>query len=722
MNRILALLVTALALLAPPTWAQGLMKAGGKLYTRVQGSELELTIQIRIDPGFHLYHKELGAPDSVGKPLTVELAGEGVTFDALWWPEPHRFEQKGLGDGGRDTFILGHDTKLVLYGHGRLADGVSDPEVTAKLDGLTCEDGGSCFPYFETLESRGEGRDKYWEDYPADFWSGGAAATPAADHAGTGDAPARTDEPQEGGDHLSGELYARRDGDRVRLALALEVPFGEHLGHTDKGNPDGIAMDSTLELRGAGVAWDEVAWPAPVKHVPSWGSENDWVFVHHGDVVVRAEGVIDGAFELDSLAARLEGQVCEDDGACYLVKLTFPYAGAGPDALFDASGAAGGTGQAGADAPPANGEAKPAKKKDEGLLALILAAISGGIFALLMPCTYPMIPITISFFTKQAEARHGSVLPLSLLYGTGIVLIFVVIGLVVGPPIMKFATHPVTNLVMGSMFVFFAAVLFGALTLNPPQFLMRAAGKASMKGGLAGVFLMGMTLVLTSFTCTAPFVGSLLSVASQSSGEGASWLDRMLHIGLGMAVFGTTMAVPFVILSLIPGKLKAMPSSGEWMDTLKISLGFVELAAALKFFSNVDLVWGWNTISREMFLLMWAAIFVCAAAYLFGFIRLRGHATAEIGAGRMLGATAFLLMGLYCWHGYNGHKLDPIMTAIIPNYSSSLGGASTASAAGGGGGVGHMGLHTIVKDDFEEAKRLALAEGKPVLLNFTGFV
>lgn len=697
MNRIPLLWLTLLTLLAPSSWGQ-MMKASGSVYSRVEGSELQVALQIRIEPSFHLYHHELGASDSVGKPLKVEFESDDVEFDELWWPEPHRYEQKGLGDGGRDTFILGHSGKLLLYGHATLDEGVTEPEFKVKLDGLTCEDGGSCFPYFETLETKGAGRDKYWKDYPTAFWAeggGGAAA----------------DEPEEdqiGDDHLSGGLYVRQDGETVSAVLELTVPESEHLGHTEKGNPDGIAMDTVLVLRGEGIEWSAAVWPEPEKTTPEWGGENDWVYTHHGTLRVTATGRADEGADLASISARLEGQVCEDSGSCYQVQLTFANAGVGEDAWFAAAPAGSIDGEPGE-------ESGSEKKEKESLWGLIIAAIGGGIFALLMPCTYPMIPITISFFTKQAEARHGSVLPLSLLYGGGIILIFVVIGVVVGQPIMKFATHPVTNLVMGSMFVFFAAVLFGALTLNPPQFLMQAAGKASMKGGLIGVFLMGMTLVLTSFTCTAPFVGNLLVVAGQSEDGG------MGRIVIGMGVFGLTMAVPFVMLSLFPAKLKSMPSSGEWMDTLKISLGFIELAAALKFFSNTDLVWKWGFLSREMFLLMWAAIFMLGAAYLFGFIKLRGHSTTEIGAGRMLGATSFLLFGLYCWHGYNGHKMDSIMTAIIPNYSSSMGGG-VASAGGTGGGVGHMGEHTIIKDDYEEAKRVALQEGKPVLLNFTGYV
>jgi len=158
------------------------------------------------------------------------------------------------------------------------------------------------------------------------------------------------------------------------------------------------------------------------------------------------------------------------------------------------------------------------------------------------------------------------------------------------------------------------------------------------------------------------------------------------------------------------------------MNTLKITLGFVELAAALKFFSNVDLVLGWQFLSRELFLLLWAAIFILAAIYLFGWLKIKGHGQGEVGSGQMLGGVAFLLFGLYCWHGYNGHSMDSTMTAIIPNYSSQMGGGGSSGNSSGGNQVGHMGNHTIVEDDLERAKVVAIEQGKPVLINFTGFV
>src|SRR5262249_28560008 len=155
-----------------------------------------------------------------------------------------------------------------------------------------------------------------------------------------------------------------------------------------------------------------------------------------------------------------------------------------------------------------------------------------GLFALVMPCTYPMIPITISFFTKQADKRGGNALSLSLAYGAGIVLIFVVVGVLFGALIKPFAANAVVNLVLGLAFVYCRRVLLGALTRGPPRFLMNVAGTASTRGGYLGVFLMGATLVVTSFTCTAPFVGSLLSIGAAGGSAG--------RVALGMAVFGLT--------------------------------------------------------------------------------------------------------------------------------------------------------------------------------------
>ena len=331
------------------------------------------------------------------------------------------------------------------------------------------------------------------------------------------------------------------------------------------------------------------------------------------------------------------------------------------------------------------------------LWSLILLCIGGGLIALIMPCTYPMIPITFSFFTKQAEMRGGKVLPLALTYGAGIVLIFILIGLLVGPIIIQFASHWATNLVIGAAFVFFAFVLFGWINLQPPQAVTRVAGKASTAGGLLGVFLMGATLVVTSFTCTAPIVGSLL--AGAGSGQYSQW-----DVAIGMGFFGLTMATPFVFLALLPGKVKQLPSSGEWMHTLKVSLGFIELAAALKFLSNADVVLRWYILPREVFLFTWAVVFVLLGLFLFGVFARKGSGEGRISATRGISGLAALGFAAYCTVGGFGMRLDFVMTAFEPPYQ-----------------LRTIDEHQIVKDDYEAAVKLAKEEKKYLLINFTGF-
>lgn len=364
--------------------------------------------------------------------------------------------------------------------------------------------------------------------------------------------------------------------------------------------------------------------------------------------------------------------------------------------------------------PAAGGDAPNAAPADDAnpfggsWWALILACIGGGLFALAMPCTYPMIPITFSFFTKQAEKRGGKVLPLALVYGFGIVLMFTLVGALLSTVIIDVVNHWLTNAVIGAMFLFFACVLFGWINLDPPQALQQAAGKASSTGGYLGVFFMGATLVITSFTCTAPIVGSLLANVAQF-GTG--------RVAIGMAIFGATMALPFVALSLAPTKVKAMPRSGEWMETLKVSLGFVELAAALKFASMVDFAFGWQILPRELFLLLWTAIFGLWAMYLFGVLRSAGSGPNEgVGGGRMAAGMFVTLLATYFLFGALGNKLDAVMTGFIPGYSNSL-----VSKADGKGGKKQLGDHVIVYDDMPRAIEVAKADDKLLLYNFTGF-
>ena len=540
-------------------------------------------------------------------------------------------------------------------------------------------------------------------------------------------------------------LYARAEGADVRAAIEIRIDPGWHLYHgptrADLGPEDAVGKPTKVDFAGAGIEWSLARFPAPERVVQDFG-EPTYIHQHSGTIVVYARGrKVDPGADVGALSVTLDGQTCDEGSVCLPYGETVTSSGAGPDALFaafpsdllvgaqaiengtppDGPGAATGAAAKPAGepakaapavtAPAATTAAEQAPGGELGLLEFLLSAIGWGLFTLLMPCTYPMIPITISYFTKQAAQRKASVLPLSLAYGAGIVLIFVLIGVTVGPLIIPFAQHPVTNLIIGGFFLLFALALFGVVDLSPPASLMNLAGQASRQGGYLGVFLMGATLVITSFTCTAPFVGTLLATGAASGDLG--------RVALGMGVFGATMAVPFVFLSLVPDRVKAMPRSGEWMHVLKVTLGFVEVAAALKFLSNVDLVWNWGWLSRELFLFLWLGIFLAAAMYLFGLVRLKDEGTNEIGPKRMVAALGFFLFAIYCGYGALGNSLDPIMLSLVPPYSNREAPATIGRADGGADEVAKD--HVIVKDDYAAAVARAAREKKLVFVNFTGF-
>ncbi len=683
--------------------------AESTLYSRLDDGIVRLALRVELEGRWHIYHEDLGHPKAVGQPTKVELSGAGIEWSAVRFPEPVRIDQSDVAGPG--VFILAHERELVLYAAGRLAPGATGADIKARVKGLVCEDVQGCIPYREELSPEGRGPDALFASFPAALVPPGAVP---ADASGTDPpdepSPSASEEDEIESGSADTTLYTRVEGNEVRALLEIAIEPGWHLYHTadDLGfaapgsTPTG--KPTTLALHGEGITWEKPVFPQPIRIDQSeWNGPGAYINAHEGTIRVHVRGALAPgapAGTAERIRGEIHGQTCAD--LCIDYDERFVSRGRGSDASWKgweaASSPAGGRG---ASLPDAS-SAKTTGPTQKSLLWFLLAAIGGGLFALVMPCTYPMIPITISFFTKQADKRGGTPLSLSLAYGAGIVLIFMLVGVVFGSLIKPFAAHPVTNLVIGIAFVYFALVLFGLVNLQPPRFLLNLAGTASMKGGYAGVFLMGATLVVTSFTCTAPFVGTLLSFGATG---GSLW-----RVALGMAVFGLTMAVPFVFLSLVPGRIRAMPRSGEWMNTLKVFFGFVELAAALKFFSNADRVWDWNLISREAFLLAWGAIFAFAALYLFGAFS-RGSG-AQAGPRRLVSAGAVLLFALYCFWGMSGRRLDFVMTAFVPPYS--------------GGALGWKwydsgGTWTLVKDDYEAALARAREEKKLLLVNFTGY-
>jgi len=690
MKRALLLLATLLVWTLPACLAQD-MKASSRLFAREKGDEVEIAIEVQVERGWHLYHgpeaTDIGTAGAVGKPTVVEFTASGFEIGSVTYPEPRKVPV-AIGDLKYTAYE--HVGTFVLYARGKKSKPDAKlADFSASITGLTCQESGVCIPYDEELAYGGTGADELFAKMPARV----EPPAPAAE------APATSN-----GQKASAQLFAREKDGVVELAIEVKVDSGWHLYHgpteKDKGSEGSSGLPTTVEFETTEFTLEPLVYPQPVTATETIGDDKYTVYEHKGTFVLRTRGKrVDNLGKLTDITATIRGLTCQDNGVCIPYEEELAFKGPGKDELYVAQAAAApANGSAGANAPP--------KQSELDLWLFLLSAVGWGLFTLLMPCTYPMIPITISYFTKQAAQRKGGTLPLSLAYGVGIIGTFVLIGLVVGPPIIIFASHPVTNLVIGLLFVFFALTLFGAVTLQPPAFLLSVAGQASSKGGIAGVFLMGATLVVTSFTCTAPFVGTLLSTGASSGGVG--------RVALGMSVFGATMAVPFVLLSMLPGKVKSIPRSGEWMHSLKVTLGFVEIAAALKFFSNADLVWDWGWLSRELYLLLTLGVLLAAALYLFGMIRLKDEPANEISPARMTAGLAFLLFALYCGYGAMGNRMDRISTAIIPPYSNWI-----AGRAGGGGASAAE--RTILIDDYEGSLARAKAEGKLLMANFTGY-
>jgi thiol:disulfide interchange protein len=707
--KLLALVVPALG-----SVAEAQSPARAELFTRVQGDTVRAAIRIQIDGRWHIYHDELGHPKAVGQPTTVTFTGEGIEWSKVRFPEPVKLDQSDVAGPG--AFILAHEHEAVLYAAGKLAPGATLDALEVKVKGLVCEDVQGCIPFRQTMKSKGAGEDELFAKFPADLVPpSGASAAPAA--SATPPPEAAPKEPQGAIEKVPTEdviekgkadttFYTRVEGNEVRAALEIAITPGWHLYHRELG-PSTYGKPAVIQLHGKGIRWEEPRWPEPIHIDQSAIEKGLYILGHEGTIVVLARGVLEPGAKGDDVWGEISGQTC-DESSCVDYRESFVSKGRGTDALW--SGPKSSSAQGGDKAGRAPATAAAVSAGDEweednvlgsGLVGFLLSAVFWGLFTLLMPCTYPMIPITISFFTKQADKRGGNVLPLALCYGAGIVLIFVLIGVSFGSVIIPFANHWITNLVIGLAFIYFSLTLFGLVDLQPPRFLMNFAGTASSKGGYMGVFLMGATLVVTSFTCTAPFVGTLLG----SSG------DRTVgEVALGMGVFGLTMALPFVMLSLVPSRIKAMPRSGEWMNTLKYSLGFVELAAALKFLSNVDVDRKLGIISRELFLIVWGVIGLLLAGYLLGAGRLLGKEVA-MGAKRSIFGLLSLGAAVFFFWGLPGRDMGELMAAFLPPYSGGRFLPEWYKVEAG---------WPILKNDYDRARTLALEQHKLLLVNFTG--
>ena len=347
---------------------------------------------------------------------------------------------------------------------------------------------------------------------------------------------------------------------------------------------------------------------------------------------------------------------------------------------------------------------------NRSLLYILLMGFVGGLLAVMMPCIWPIIPMTVSFFLKRAKTDRKKGLRDALTYGLSIVVIYLTLGLLVtaifgSDTLNAMSTNSVFNVFLFLLLVVFALSFFGWFEIKLPSGWADAVdNKASATSGYLSIFLMAFTLVLVSFSCTAPIIGLLLVEAATSNG----WLAP----AVGMLGFAVALALPFTLFALFPSWLQQAPKSGSWMNTLKVVLGFVELAFALKFLSVADLAYGWHILDREVFLSLWIVIFGLLGAYLCGWLKFRsdeigGELHRPMPVACIMGGIASLAFAVYMIPGLWGAPCKAV-SAFAPPMNTQ-----------------DFNLNNKVVEarfrDYDEGMEVAKREGKPVIVDFTGF-
>jgi len=355
------------------------------------------------------------------------------------------------------------------------------------------------------------------------------------------------------------------------------------------------------------------------------------------------------------------------------------------------------------------GETEGAVKDYSSLWGIFIGGMIGGLLALLTPCVFPMIPLTVSFFTKRSGNRRKGVIN-ALIYALFIMVIYVGLGLLVtvtlgSDALNELASNAFFNLAFFFIFLIFAISFFGAFEIVLPSSWINKADQASDKGGLIGIFFMAFTLSLVSFSCTGPIIGTLLVEAA----HGRSYLGPLA----GMSGFALALALPFALFAAFPGWLNSLPKSGGWLNTVKVSLGFLELALAFKFLSNVDLAYHWGFLQREIFLTLWIVIFGLMGIYLLGWLKFEHDSEVQhIGIPRLLMAILTLSFTVYLVPGLWGAPLKLISGFPPPEFYREW---NTGQAGD------HCPHGLSCFHDYEEGMRYAKNNNKPVMVDYTGW-
>jgi thiol:disulfide interchange protein len=374
-------------------------------------------------------------------------------------------------------------------------------------------------------------------------------------------------------------------------------------------------------------------------------------------------------------------------------------------------------------------------EKPKTLWQIFIFGLLGGFTAVILPCIYPLLPLTVSFFTKKSGSRQKAI-GQSLIYGASIIIIYVTLGLLISiifgsDALNQLATNGIFNIFFFLLLIVFGISFLGAFEITLPSSLANKLDENADKGGLAGIFFMASTLVVVSFSCTGPIIGTLLV-------DAASKGDR-LGPAIGMFGFSLALALPFTIFALFPSALKSLPKSGGWLNSVKVVLGFLELAFALKFLSNVDLAYHWNWFDREIFLSLWIAIGLLIGLYLIGKIKFSHDSDApSLSIPRLFLSIVVFAFVIYMIPGLWGAPLKSISAFLPPIGTQDF---DLSQVPGGGAAESPVSDPKIsIKErkykenyyrlkikgldpwfDYDQALQVSKDLHKPILIDFTGF-
>jgi thiol:disulfide interchange protein DsbD len=498
---------------------------------------------------------------------------------------------------------------------------------------------------------------------------------------------------------LTAEPAKVAPGAKVLVRMSGKIEEGWHLYSMSTSG----AMPSRIQVAGPAVEKVRPLQPPPKKSFdPNFQADTEF-YEGQVDFLLEVELKKDAPPGPAELAVSAKYQTCNP-------KMCVPSKWAGTATLtIDPAASAGvpviPAGYAEPVVPPPAG-ASSASTQQESLVGFLAVAFGFGLAAIFTPCVFPMIPITMSYFVnRQSGSRRDSIVQAAV-FCLGIVVLFSGMGLaitaILGPfGIVQLGSNPWVNGFIAALFIVFGLSLLGAFEITIPSAILTRLNQSADQGGFVGSLLMGLTFSLASFACVGPFVGTLL--AASVSGGGARPL-------IGMVFFAAGLAMPFFLLALFPSYLKRMPRAGGWMARVKVVMGFVILAFSLKYLSSVDQVLQWGFLTRERFLAAWIVLFALPGLYLLGLLRMEGIKQDEpVGIGRLLAGIVFLVFAIHLVPGMSGAKLGDL-DAYVP----------LASVDSQGGSTGSGGL-VWMKNQFREALAKARAEGKLVLVNFTGY-